>query len=52
MCCCGRAWRAAGALGALTYLHIGAAALWGAVAVVLAGGLWAESALAVGLAPV
>lgn len=31
-----------GALGALTYLHIGAAALWGAVAVVLAGGLWAE----------
>jgi len=31
-----------GALGALTYLFIGAAALWGAVAAVLAGGLWAE----------
>jgi len=31
-----------GALGALTYLHVGAAALWVAVAVVLAGGLWAE----------
>ena len=31
-----------GALGALTYLTIGAAALWVAVVVALAGALWAE----------
>lgn len=33
---------AGGALGALTYVTIGAAALWAAVAVVLGGALWAE----------
>lgn len=33
---------AGGALGALTYVQIGAAALWLAVAIVLAGALWAE----------
>ncbi|ATC30651.1 DUF1275 domain-containing protein [Caulobacter vibrioides] len=31
-----------GALGALTYLTVGAAALWIAVAIVLGGALWAE----------
>jgi uncharacterized membrane protein YoaK (UPF0700 family) len=33
---------AGGALGALSYLTIGAAALWFAVAIVLGGALWAE----------
>lgn len=33
---------AGGALGALSYVQIGAAALWLAVAIVLAGALWAE----------
>ena len=33
---------AGGALGALSYVVVGAAALWLAVAVVAAGGLWAE----------
>lgn len=33
---------AGGALGALTYLTIGASALWAAVAVVLGGAIWAE----------
>lgn len=33
---------AGGALGALTYVQVGAAALWLAVAIVLAGALWAE----------
>lgn len=33
---------AGGALGALTYVTIGAAALWAAVAVVLGGAFWAE----------
>lgn len=33
---------AGGALGALTYVTIGAAALWGAVAVVVGGAVWAE----------
>ena len=31
-----------GAMGALTYLTIGATALWVAVAVVLGGAIWAE----------